>query len=51
MYLQKRQVVEILMDLRNAGRTEGEIAELTRFVSVWGKQWQYGIDVGNGGAH
>ncbi len=45
MYLQKRQAIETLMNLRNAGITEGEIVELARFVCV-GKQ--YGVGVGNG---
>ena len=48
MYLQKKQAIETLINLRNAGITEGEIAELARFVGVRGKQWQYGIGVGNG---
>jgi hypothetical protein len=46
-YLQKRQAIETLMNLRNAGITEGEIAELARFVGVWGKQWQGNGSGGN----
>jgi hypothetical protein len=47
MYLQKRQAIETLMNLRNAGITEREIAESARFVGVWGKQWQGNGSGGN----
>jgi len=47
MVTKQTGAIETLINLRNAGITEGEIAELARFVGVWGKQWEYG-GVGNG---